>query len=165
MGRPSTYSAEVGAEICTRLAAGETLRAICRPEHMPPGPTVRGWVIDNVDDFAERYTRARQVGYEDMADELTEIADDTSNDTLTDAQGADRPNTEWITRSRLKVDTRKWLLSKALPKIYGDRITQELTGPNGGPIKTEDAGAHAAILTRLTGIEKRLNDPTSTGAK
>ena len=41
-------------------------------------------------------------------------------------------------RSRLRVDTRKWLLSKALPKIYGDKVTAEISGPDGGPIKTEE---------------------------
>jgi hypothetical protein len=30
------------------------------------------------------------------------------------------------------VDTRKWLLSKALPKVYGDKIAH--TGPDGGPL-------------------------------
>jgi hypothetical protein len=31
-------------------------------------------------------------------------------------------NGENLQRSRLRVDTRKWLLSKALPKIYGDKL-------------------------------------------
>lgn len=95
---------------------------------MPPAPTVRGWVIDDVQGFAAQYTRARQVGFEEMADELTEISDDVSQDTISDPEKGDRPNSEWITRSRLRVDTRKWLLSKALPKIYGEKLDVAVTG-------------------------------------
>lgn len=56
-----------------------------------------------------------------MADELLEIADDGSNDTTKNKAGEDSLDAEWMARSRLRVDTRKWLLSKALPKIYGDK--------------------------------------------
>lgn len=128
MGRPSTYSAELAVEICDRLAAGETLRGICRSEHIPNAPTVRGWVVDNVDGFAERYARARSLGLDEMAEDMVDIADETSRDTVTDASGADRANTEWITRSRLKVDTRKWLLSKLKPGMYGDKLAVEHSG-------------------------------------
>ena len=63
-----------------------------------------------------------------MADETLEIADDSSHDTITDDEGNERFNSEFAARSRLRVDTRKWLLSKALPKVYGDKITTEHTG-------------------------------------
>lgn len=79
--------------------------------------------MDDVEGFAERYARARETGFEVLADELTEIADETAHDTVKDAQGNDRPNNEWISRSKLRVDTRKWLLSKMLPKVYGDKLT------------------------------------------
>jgi hypothetical protein len=63
-----------------------------------------------------------------MADELLEIADDGSNDWMIRQHGADQsyaPNGEHIQRSRLRLDTRKWLLLKALPKIYGDKLPVE----------------------------------------
>lgn len=68
------------------------------------------------------------MGLEVMADELFDIADETSQDTITDAEGNARPNSEWITRSRLRVDTRKWYLSKLAPKRYGDRLDVAVTG-------------------------------------
>jgi hypothetical protein len=40
---------------------------------------------------------------------------------------------EHVQRSRLRVDARKWLLSKLLPKQYGDRV--EVTGKDGGPLE------------------------------
>ena len=135
MGRPSDYTAELAATICTRLAAGETLRAICRDEGMPHEATVRGWALDDREGFSTQYARSREIGYMAMADETLEIADDGSNDTYKTDEGQEATNHDVIARSRLRVDTRKWLLSKALPKVFGDKIVQEHTGADGGPIQ------------------------------
>lgn len=100
---------------------------------MPHESTVRAWALDDFQGFSTQYARAREIGYHGMADEMVEIADEVRFDTIRGQDGEpDRPNTEWITRSRLRVDTRKWLLSKALPKVYGDKL--EVGGPGGGPI-------------------------------
>lgn len=74
---------------------------------MPPAPTVLEWVKDDREGFAERYARARESGAYVMADELLEIADDGAED---------------VQRSRLKADTRKWLLSKVVPRVFGDKL-------------------------------------------
>jgi len=107
-GRPSIFSEELATRICERLAAGETLRAICRDDDMPDERTVRTWARDN-EVFSPQYAKAREIGYQGMADEIIVIAD-ASDD------------------ARLQVDTRKWLMSKALPKIYGDKQTMEHEG-------------------------------------
>jgi hypothetical protein len=135
-GRPSEYTAEVATAICARLASGETLRAICRDDGMPAESTVRGWALDDREGFAAQYARSREIGYMAMADEALEIADDGSNDTYKTEEGQEATNHDVIARSRLRVDTRKWLLSKALPKVFGDKIVQEHTGAGGGPIET-----------------------------
>ena len=121
-GRPCTYTPEIAAEICRRLAEGETLRAICRSDDMPHESTVRSWALDDREGFSTHYTRARELGYLRLADEILEIADDSSSDTLKDDQGNERLNTEFVARSRIRIDTRKWLLSKCLPKVYGDKL-------------------------------------------
>jgi hypothetical protein len=72
-----------------------------------------------VSGFAEQYTRARNVGYDLMAEGTLEIADDQRED----------PNSR-----RVRIDARKWLLSKMLPKRYGDRL--ELAGDQDNPIQT-----------------------------
>jgi hypothetical protein len=131
-GRPSVYTPDLAAEICRRLAQGETLLAICRDEKMPCDATVRKWALDDKDGFFTQYTNARTVGYERMADELFEIADDGSNDWMErkrqDGSSETILNAEHVNRSRLRVDTRKWFLSKVLPKIYGDRTQHEHSG-------------------------------------
>ena len=119
-GRPVRFNSAIAAGICARLAAGETLREICRDRSLPTEQVVRGWAIDRPR-FAAAYERAREIGYATLADQLLEIADDASADTCVDDRGRARPATEAIQRSRLRVDTRKWLLAKALPRIRGDR--------------------------------------------
>ena len=136
-GRPSSYTPELAAEICARLRDGQSLREICRSEHMPDEAAVRSWAVANVDGFSPHYTEARQVGYAKLADELLDISDDGKNDWM-ERQDPENPgynfNGEHYQRSRLRVDTRKWILAKMLPKVYGDKITQEVSGPDGGPI-------------------------------
>lgn len=120
MGRPSDYSPELAALICGELAEGLTLREVCRADDMPAESTVRRWALEDREGFSAQYTRAREIGYHAMADEVIEIADSSRDP-------ADK---------RLMFDARRWLLSKALPKVYGDKITQEVSGPGGGPLST-----------------------------
>jgi hypothetical protein len=101
------------------------------------------------------YARAREVGYYKMADETIEIADDSSRDwkKTVDKNGNEITvvDHDHIARSRLRVDTRKWLLAKVLPKIYGDRVTNEHVGKDGGPVQLRqvDPAAMQAIRQRF----------------
>lgn len=135
MGRPVTYTQEIAAAVCARLVQGETLKAICRDDDMPPESTVRLWALDDREGFAARYARAREIGYHVMADETLEIADDGSNDWMErqrkDGSSETVLDTEHVQRSRLRFDARRWLLSKALPKIYGDKLELGGTGKDG----------------------------------
>ena len=125
-GRPSIYTPEVAALICERLAEGWTLREVCKADDMPVESTVRNWALTDHEGFFAHYAKAREIGYHAMADETLDIADNAANDWM-ERNGEDdagwQANGEHIQRSRLRIDTRKWLLSKALPKVYGDKIT------------------------------------------
>lgn len=87
--------------------------------------------------------RARQIQFHRWADEILTIADDSSQDVvirqLPDGTTERVVNHEHINRSKLRIDSRKWVLSKLLPSKFGDRVASELTGANGGPIKTEQS--------------------------
>lgn len=134
-GRPVRHTKAVADRICARLATGETLRAICRDDDMPPESTVRRWYVDDRKGFAAQYARARDIGLDSMADELIGIADDGANDYINGDNGPalDRDH---VTRSKLRVDTRKWYLSKLAPKRYGEKTQHEHSGPGGEPIQT-----------------------------
>lgn len=125
MGRPSIYSKEIADKICSRLAGGESLRVICMDEDMPTASTVYLWVLDDKEGFSDKYARAREMQAEVMFDEILEIADDGSNDLMTITKGDktyELENKEVTNRSRLRVDSRKWYLSKVLPKKFGDKL-------------------------------------------
>ncbi len=131
MVRPSDYTSELAEAICLRLAEGESLRSICRDDVMPDKATVLRWIARH-DLFRDQYVRAKEQGAEALAEEMFEIADDGSNDWMEqlDNEGAAvgyKLNGEHVQRSKLRIDTRKWYLSKILPKKYGDRIQQDVT--------------------------------------
>jgi len=125
-GRPSLYTEEIADEICRRLEAGESLNAICGDAHMPSERTVRDWDREDRNGFSPKYASAREAGYLKLADELIDIADNGSNDWM--KRQRDDGSTELVldhehvTRSRLRVDTRKWVLSKMLPKVFGEHL-------------------------------------------
>lgn len=137
------FGQDVFDEICNRLADGESLRAICRTKGMPDERTVRRWAADEEHAFSPQYARAREIGYLKLADEILEISDDGSNDWMLRSgkgEGGDEEtsgyvlNGEHVQRSRLRIDSRKWLLSKMLPKVFGDKVVNEHTGKDGQPI-------------------------------
>ena len=139
VGRPSDYSEDVINEICLRLSFGEGLVKICKDDHLPARQTVISWLFKHKE-FADRYAQAREAQADYLLEELLDIADNTEGDTYTDAKGNVRIDHENINRSRLRVDTRKWVITKLAPKKYGDRVEEvakeELTIHN-VPTKTK----------------------------
>lgn len=137
MGRPSSFTQETADTICQRLAEGQSLREICRDPKMPHRATVLRWLaVPENEIFRDQYARAREAQADHWADEILEIADDGTNDWMDRraATGGGRseaagdaeetvPNHEHINRSKLRVDARKWLMSKLAPKKYGEKIT------------------------------------------
>jgi hypothetical protein len=90
-------------------------------------------------EFRDQYARAREIQADYWAEEIIEIADDGTNDYIEkenkDGSTYEAVNSEHINRSRLRVDTRKWLMARQAPKKYGDRLTAEHSGPDGAPIQ------------------------------
>lgn len=136
MARPSKYTKKLGDKICQRIACGESLRSICRDDGMPVLSTVLLWVVDGKhDQFSEQYALARKVQAETLADELFDISDDGTNDWMEkfdkDGEAAGyQINGEHVQRSKLRLDTRKWYLSKVLPR-FAEKQQHELSSPDG----------------------------------
>lgn len=132
MARPSDYSPELAELICLRLAEGDSLRTICRDDDMPSKQAVLRWLAKH-EEFRAQYARAKQEGAEALAEELFDIADDASNDWMErlDAEGQGigwQLNGDHVRRSQLRIDVRKWYLSKIMPKKYGDKQHLEHSG-------------------------------------
>ncbi len=118
---------------------------------MPCQATVFNW-LSREKSFLEQYMRAREAQMEVMAQEIIDIADDGRNDTYTDEDGNEHTNQDVINRSRLRVDTRKWLMSKLAPKKYGDKITHQ--GDSENPVVHEIRGMKAVREALYGSAEK-----------
>ena len=125
-GRPSTYTPEIAADICAHLAEGGLLIDWCRQPGRPNVATVNRW-MEAHPSFRAEYARARETGLHVRAEQVIAISDDRSGDYKTDADGREVVDHEHIQRARLRVDSRKWLASKLLPKIYGDKQQLDVT--------------------------------------
>jgi hypothetical protein len=125
-GGPVPYSAELADRVLGELMEGRTLVDVCDDLGMPSKGTVLLWVRRNRDGFAARYREAREIGGQIMVDELITIGDDSRRDQVRRRnEGGEATlvvDHENINRSRLRCENRRWILSKALPRIYGDRL-------------------------------------------
>ncbi len=117
MARPTKYTKALVTSICEQIAHGAGLKRICSQPNMPCMKTVFNWLANEEHaEFLHMYERAREQQQEYWADEIIEIADDKAN------KGD-------VNRSRLMVDTRKWLMSKLAPRKYGEskRLEADVT--------------------------------------
>lgn len=113
---------------------------------MPHESTVRLWVTDDRNGFSTQYTRAREAQMDALAEDILEIADGPDAD---------------VNRARLRVDTRKWLMSKIAPKRFGDRKTHEVSGPDGSPLKINVSGMTDEQLAALEAALGHIADAAS----
>lgn len=130
------FSDAIAEEIFNRMAGGESLRSICRSPGMPVIQTVLRWVNERPD-FAESYARATDMRALVLCDEMLEIADtpEIGEEITETAEGTIVKRGDMIAHRRLKVDARKWILAKLSPKKFGERLSQEISGPDGGPVE------------------------------
>ncbi len=133
-GPKSTFNIKDATEIVKRLSKGEPLASICRDDHMPAVRTVSDWK-DFSPKFAADFVRARDEGFDAIAADCLEIADDKSGDIRIvggeDDEGREVCNTEFVQRSKLRIETRLRLLAKWDPKRYGDKQQLEHSDPQG----------------------------------
>jgi hypothetical protein len=130
-GSDPVYTEALAEEICDRLATGEPLNVICRDAHMPSEKAVRKWA-DSRPEFGPAYARARDFGYDSIAEGILELG--AMREAVSGPDGY-VDNGE-VQRLRLLSENRKWLLGKMRPKQYGDKVTQEITGEDGGALIT-----------------------------
>jgi hypothetical protein len=153
VGAPRKYDrAAVTAHVCSELKRGRSLDDVCRDAGMPHASTFLDWVEEDPTGIGQDYAHAREIGYSLLADQILAISDKTHEwVTIQELDPDGKPlfnpdgtpllkqvlmplNSDVIAHKRVQIDTRKWMLSKMLPKVYGDKVTTEHTGADGGPI-------------------------------
>lgn len=119
-GRPTDYTDDKANTILAMMVEGMSLRKICSEDGMPDMSTVYRWMSKNPG-FRDNYAKAQADRTTAFAEELLEIADQFDN-------AADKMDVEHIQRARLRIDTRKWLMSKMDPKRFGDKVENVHSG-------------------------------------
>lgn len=94
---------------------------MCKDPKLPAEVTVYNWVL-NRPEFAKKYRAAREMQQERHLEEIKAISDDGLNDTYIDDNGNPRTDHDVIARSKLRVDTRKWIMARMAPNKYGDKV-------------------------------------------
>ena len=105
MARPTIYTEELTEKICKKIEDGESIKSICSKKDMPNRSTIHDWILNN-EEFSNKYKKAVDVRTENKFEEIEEIADNKGD----------------VQRDRLRVDVRKWYLSKIMPKKFGEKI-------------------------------------------
>ena len=131
MGRtPTKDTPALRATILSRVSLGTPLAQICREKDVDR-TIVYDWRKRDAE-FDQQFARARDAGFDALADEALSIADNTDEDPAS---------------RRVRVETRLKLLAKWDPKRYGDRITQEVSGAGGGPLVVKWLDAMTPVAT------------------
>lgn len=109
-GRPRIFSEELAQTICERIANGESLRQVCQDENLPCRETVYSWIRSN-SEFLDQYAQAKEWQRDLLLDEIIELADKAT------------PTAQGVQLAKLRIDVRKWLISRLEPKKYGKQAT------------------------------------------
>ena len=132
-GRPSKYNEEIARVICEQLSEGIPLRQICREnDGFPAWRTVYDWMWRDAD-LSTAIARARDIGYDALAEECLYIADNMHiGKRTTFSSGADKDKDsmtvteeDMLGHRKLQIETRLKLLAKFNPKKYGEYKTPE----------------------------------------
>jgi hypothetical protein len=123
-------NAETFEKICQKIETTENgVFRICRENKVSSTDFYQ--TVNKSEENLLRYTRAKELQCEIVAEHIIDIADDSSQDAILvinpkTGEEKEIENREFVNRSRLKIDTRKWCLAKLKPKKYGDMVQQNI---------------------------------------
>jgi hypothetical protein len=164
-GSGSKYTEELADRICDLVSNGVNLRKVCRIDGMPSWRTVYDWVVAHPD-FAARLARAREMGYDSLAEEALEISNTPhlgQKKVFSSGAGEDEDSMtvtedDMLGHRKLQIETRLKLLAVWDPKRYGNKV--QLGGDGGAPIKVEaqvEADTYLAALLMNVELTKQVN--------
>lgn len=167
VGRPSGYNLELAIEICDAIAEnGKGLRTLCAEnDHWPSVTTILSWLIKH-EEFQTLYARAKELQAEHMAEEILDISDEENGDAYIEYDKDGNPvaklDGQAVQRSKLRVDTRKWLMAKLAPRKYGDKLDVTSGGealPPPAPPVVIDARMQSLIAVAATRSHNGDSEP------
>lgn len=160
-GRPTIFTQNLADQICEMTAnSNKSLTTICKELSVSRSAVIRWMSEPDKEWFKNNYARAKEDQADFLFEEILAIADDTSNDTITDDEGNERINQEWVQRSKLRIETRKWAASKLKSKKYGDKIDVTTDGEK---INQQSIDLNKLSTETLTELIKAANDTGDKG--
>lgn len=137
--------------ICIELSDSDLgLKTLCK-KHNTSSSAFYDLLNDNKE-LGDFYMRARDMQADFLADQIIEIADDSSKDTIKfmkDGQQQEMENKEWVNRSKLRVEARKWIASKLKPKKYGDKLEVDQKTELSGAVEVKQITGMRVISTEI----------------
>lgn len=112
-GRPTSYLPEVADDICSLISSGESVLQISKRPGMPGSSTIYRWLSEH-EEFWDKYRRAREAQADYYADEIVNIADGCV------------PDAAEVAKAKLRIDARKWYVTKVAPRKYADKLVQDV---------------------------------------
>jgi hypothetical protein len=116
----STFTPELGDAICDLVASGDSQREAARKNGVNEA-SVRFWRRE-IPEFGSQYARA--------VTERAEVFFERGNDIAMAIKTGEEAQV-----ARVQLDWLKWSAARMGPKQYGDKVQQEVSGPDGGPIQ------------------------------
>jgi len=170
VGRPTIYTPELAATLCSQLALGRSLRSVCKDEGMPDISIIFDW-FHKFPEFTEQYARAKEESADAMAEEILDIANNpelgeivtvkSGDDDKEESGSTETKTIDMLGHRKLKIETRKWLMSKMKPKKYGDKL--DLTSgdkPLAPAATTAEIVATVQEIINLSKNDKQNPDPS-----
>jgi len=158
-GNPDYYTPELGQAVCDLIAHGVKIDDLYRLGGlvvMPSADVFYRWLV-KYPDFDNMYFKAKQAQAERFAAEILDIADDGTNDfvekEIANGRKVVQLDGEHVARSKLRIETRRWLMSKYRPVRYGERTALAVTGADGGPLKVQSTTLDPEKLKQLSDTE------------
>lgn len=153
------YDAELAAKVLDLLAQSGSLRRVCRELGVSRNSIIP-WVVDNTEGFGDAYARAKEHGIDTLVEETLDIADDGSNDYMAAKDGV-QLDTEHIQRSKIRVETRRWLAERMAPRRYGLKQGVDVTSSD-GTLQMDDTARSARVAQLVALAAKRKEDDEKT---
>lgn len=140
-GRPRVYNRlAVMNRLLHEMSKGDRcLEAIIeQDEGMPEITAIYNWISGDTEEslgLSNIFSRAQELWARAQLRKTIEIADDQSRDVVLDAKGVPRSDNTAVNRDRLRVMSRQWAMAKLAPKIFGEKIENQITGKDGGGLQ------------------------------
>lgn len=147
------YSLAACERICADIESGLSVRDAAKNEGISAGLVMK-WKKQYAS-FSERYARACEIRTQLFAEDLLNAVQDAHQ-----ASADPETATHKINACKLEIDTKKWLLSKLLPKQYGDRTQMVLEQPNARDVlPSHTAEEDAAFMRMLADMQAKTPEP------